>query len=80
MSEATVKQGAVTSKDLAGGKRFRVEGLRGTFKDTVFNEDCTTEGPVSATTEKALREMFGKGVQEVKDTAKPEGPNQGGEQ
>lgn len=83
MSEATVKQGAVTSKDLAGGKHFRVQGLRGTFKDAVFGEDCTTQSPVSESTEKALKEMFGKGVQEVKAKDKseakdkPEGSGEG---
>lgn len=72
-----VKQGNVSPKDVAatkGGKRFHVDGLRGSFMDTRFGDDCHTETPVSPAAEKALRELFGDALVEVTPPArKPKG-------
>lgn len=68
-NQPEIKQGNVTQQDIArarGGKLFHIEGLRGSFLDARFNDDCKTEVPVSAATEKALREQFGDSVKEVK--------------
>jgi hypothetical protein len=67
--DPSVKQGAVSARDVRAlaGRRLRVEGLRGTFKDVRFGEDHVSQGPVSPTTEKSLRAQFGEMVEEVKE-------------
>jgi hypothetical protein len=72
MSEETktppqVKQGAVTPRSL------RVEGFRGAYLDTRFNDQGLSEGPVSSATEKALREQFpGAKIEAVREKSGPE--------
>ena len=66
---AEVKQGAI--------KHFKVDGLRGTFLDTLFDDECQTVGTVTPSTEKALREYFGDSVKEVKTAAQKSKPSGG---
>ncbi len=74
-NKENVKQAAISSKDLSRGVRIRIEGLSGSFQDAHFGDDGVSTGPVSPSTQKALRDFFGDTVvKEVRPARQEKAP------
>jgi hypothetical protein len=67
--EPEVKQGVITSDDLGRRRRVRIPGVRGSYADAVFGDNCETTEPVSAKTLEALKAEFGEAVKEIDEPA-----------